>query len=1361
MPTKRQHDSTVPTATAPIADPARNAIHAIRGYEYQTLAAALAWLSLDEQGLLFLEVAEDYAEVVGSAINAVQVKDTRASGPITLNTGDVRDAIASFVHLAEENPNRSVQLRYLTTSTIGMEKATRGRLGGHAGLDYWQRVRLAQGDVGPLRQILEHAPYPDAVRRFCKKRSDLELCEDLIRRVTWECGRPDATNLRKELEQRLALVLSDQFRIPSQEAPRVADTLAYRILQKSSLPEARDRVLTRSELHQIIDSTTRVSLPRTLVETLLEQSVVPQLGGNPTEIQSPSVRNPYWLIDASGVPVPKMLVARTQVEAEIQSAVKSAGVSFVFGTTGVGKSIVARTVACEFPGAVRWVDLRRASLQEVQIRLNQVLSLLAEIGSSTLMLEDLNSIEDPTVRTLLAQVIEAAHRHDMRVLISCYRRPSATALNGLGLDSRCVVECPHFNQEETNALVECAGGDLGIWGQIAHIAGGNGHPQLTHAFVIGMATKHWPKDAITQVISRGFTSPDLETARAAARANLINALPEPVRDLLYRLSIPIGFFKRSLAVEIGNVQPSIPRAGECFDKLVGQWIEVGTTDRYRLSPLARGFGREMLASEEQRQVHRMIAAHMLRESTIDASDIDSILVHGLAGDSQNSLWRLAHLVNTVDNETRETLGKHLIAFHLLDTSKPIYSKDLPTSVMLRMAQLRLIAESDEPEKIADVANALLCETDAVPDEFAGPYLKIAVLSAVLNRLSIANHIGGWIGLLSRFRRLVIANPDAAPSLTEKHPDTGSTTAALFNIGIARLDSVRKLETIFHDLTALEPNERRELLTPINAKFVDHQVIVQHPWVADSKAPGFDPTNAASRYERMARQAHAWGERTLSLQCSVAAAAILDELVGDAQAAEQALDGAQGLHGNDPILARAFAKLHHRNGQNTQALEFFRDTVPSIATANPIDAIYTVRDAAICAAQCGEWGIALSWFLRAQVAASPLQDIGLGAIGIGLGADAAVASLEKGDFPRALGLLKDALIALEGLDPRSNLQSAHCHRVVRHTILWVKTKVEGSDTKIQGRSISIYPGACSNPDPVREIQQHPLGHIDLAWYMLAELELRTGLDLGIRTILTERTAKGHIPISEHTLRIGVLWADVEKLDPGSFSGHLTEYAASAAYCIANAATLRDTFDPLNPQRALIPPLSRNGPVDSVAERSASHAILAYGARSLFDHQPEAIFQLREALTANLGQAYPGKSLLDNWNAAPPDLNDFDNEIAAILPRCLETGHAQPDLLFRAGLYLLDWIAQSPFKPVLMPGLAPWLRDQWQHVLEKQQFHLYNPRSNVPAIDSVLKSQFEGRRFAAKLALVADFAVRAPLSSSYRQHLSDLATDAGSD
>ena len=1356
-----EHDPSVPLATTlasttPRADPARNAIHAIRGYEYQALAAALAWIDLDDDGLLYLEVAEDYAEVIDSAINAVQVKDTRSSGPVTLNTADVRNAIASFIDLTERNPSRPVQLRFLTTSAIGLERSNSDRPGGLAGLTYWQRVRSGQEDVGKLREILERERYPDPVRRFCARRSNTELCQDLIRRITWDCGSPDATNLRRELEQRLILVMWKQFRIPSQEAPRIADTLAYRVLRKSALPEAQERVLSRAELHQLIDSSTRLSIPRATLERILEGLVadMPETGAGQAAISSPSSHDPQWLIDASGVPTPRILVARSKVEAAVQSALKSAGVCFIFGTTGVGKSMVARAIGSRFPGGVRWIDSRHADYRETHIRLNQALSLLAGMGPSTLMVEDMNSIEEPTVQIALAQVIEAAHRHDMRVLITCYRRPSAAALNGLGLDSVCVVACPHFDQEETNALVKCAGGDPARWGRVAYLAGGTGHPQLTHAFVVGMAAKDWPETEIMQVVADGFTSADLKAAREVARANLIIGLPEPARDLLYRLSITTLFFKRTLALAIGAMSPSVPRAGECFDQLVGRWVDVATPGRYRLSPLAYGLGREMLTAEEQHQIHHIIATQILQDSPIDAGDIDTILVHGLAGDSQNNLWTLSHLVNTADYETREVLGKHLIAFRLLDTSKPIYPKNLPTSVMLRLAQLRLVAVSDEPERTADVASALLHETDTVPDDLAGPYLEIAVVGSILNNLGIANHIRGWVGVLSRFLRLHHVDDDAL-SPRKEHAEISSTAAAMFNIGIAGLDSVSKLAMVFQELAALHPSERRILLTPIDPNHADYQVIVQHPWVTESRQPDFDAASAAASYERMARDAQAWGERTLSLQCSVALTAILDEQLGDFQAALRVLNYAQASHGKDLILARAFAKLHHKNGEHAEALLFYRDTVPHVEAANPVGAVYTIRDGAVCAATCGEWDTARSWFLRAQAAAGALQNIGLDAIRIGLGADAAVASFEIGDLQDALRLLRDAMVALGELDPHSNLQAAHCHRVLRHTILWLQAKVEGRDTKVQGEPIAIIPGACSNPEPVREIEQHPLGHIDFAWYMLAELETTSGLDLGIRANLTQLTAKGHIPVFEHSLRLHVLGTDIERLDSAKFARHLPDYVASAVYCLNNASVLREGFDPMDPQKVLIPTLSGDGPFDADTERVARQALLAYGVRSLFNGQLGAIFELGDALAANLGQSYPGKSLFDNWNAPAPGRTDLDSEIAAILPPCLKTGRPPPDLLFLAGLRLLDWITQSQFKTVLIPHLAPWLRGQWQRVIQTQRFGLHAPASTVPAIEAVLKSQSGREQFAAKLALVADVAVQARLGKSLREHLSELA------
>jgi hypothetical protein len=73
----------------PQGDVARQAVDSLRGYVYQVTAAALTWLDLDDYGRLFLEVAEDYAVVAKSSIDAVQVKDTAASGTVTLNMNSV------------------------------------------------------------------------------------------------------------------------------------------------------------------------------------------------------------------------------------------------------------------------------------------------------------------------------------------------------------------------------------------------------------------------------------------------------------------------------------------------------------------------------------------------------------------------------------------------------------------------------------------------------------------------------------------------------------------------------------------------------------------------------------------------------------------------------------------------------------------------------------------------------------------------------------------------------------------------------------------------------------------------------------------------------------------------------------------------------------------------------------------------------------------------------------------------------------------------------------------------------------------------------------------------------------------------
>ncbi|MDE2774287.1 MAG: hypothetical protein OXI46_11385 [Gemmatimonadota bacterium] len=939
----------------------------------------------------------------------------------------------------------------------------------------------------------------------------------------------------------------------------------------------------------------------------------------------------------------------------------------------------------------------------------------------------------------------------MRIIVTSYGRPSATLLNALSANSKSVVSSPHFDLDEACELVSTLGGDPEVWGTVAHLAGGAGHPQLTYAFAAGIAARSWPKREIAEIVDRGLTNADIEDEQKAARAVLIDSLSESARDLLYRLSITTNPFERSLAISIGTLKPTIERASECFDELVDRWLEPTMEDRYRPSPLVRGIGPEMLTAAQQCRVHDKIATEMTNRSPIDAGDIDAILLHGLSGASQGSLLKVTAAINLANDETRHAIARHLAVFPALDTSKPIYPKDFYTSIMLRLAQLRLVMATDKRCGVDDIVEALLSESDAIPDSEVIPHLKGAILGSVLNNLGIARDLSNWVNLLSRFRCLDLSgHEDVVPSDPEMPP-----AAVLFSIGIAGLDSVKKLEAIFDALSRVDDDERRELLTPIDASVQDYSLLIHHPWTARSRRPGFDAKEAVDSYMKMGVQADSWGLRTLSVQCYIAVALILDEQLGDTARGLNVLDDAAARFGPQALLARAFGKLHRRIGQDSEALGYFRDVVSDMSMFGPVDAVYTLREAAICAAGCGEWETAHTWFLRAYAASDSLDKIGLGAIGIGLQADAAVASFQAGDLRDALSRFKGTLLSLAKLEPDSNLQAAHCHRMIRHAILWLQAKVEGRDTRIAGKPIVMLPGACSNPEPVPAIEQHPLGHIDFAWYMLAEIELASRLNVGVREVVKQFGTQGYIPLTEHAFRTQVLGATISAQDPLGFLLHFSDYLASATYCIVNREAIQHSFNILDPVRVVIPALPPNGPYDLVTEHSAQHAILAYGVRSFLVERGDPINQLRDSLRQQFGESHPGRPLFDNLDAGSADGNDLEGEVVSIMRRCLMTEYPSPDVIFAAGLRLLTWISQSSFKSVLIAHLKPWLTAHWERILRTQRFLLHSPATTAPPIEELLCRELDGEPFAARLTLTAEDAVRSRLSTRLREELEFLA------
>ena len=93
----------------PVGDQSREAIDSLRGYVCQIYQSALAWTELEEDGFLFLEVAEDFSVIAADALNAVQVKET--AGRVTINSDGIVASIDSFVKLRQKIPNLDVSLR--------------------------------------------------------------------------------------------------------------------------------------------------------------------------------------------------------------------------------------------------------------------------------------------------------------------------------------------------------------------------------------------------------------------------------------------------------------------------------------------------------------------------------------------------------------------------------------------------------------------------------------------------------------------------------------------------------------------------------------------------------------------------------------------------------------------------------------------------------------------------------------------------------------------------------------------------------------------------------------------------------------------------------------------------------------------------------------------------------------------------------------------------------------------------------------------------------------------------------------------------------------------------------------------------
>jgi hypothetical protein len=874
---------------------------------------------------------------------------------------------------------------------------------------------------------------------------------------------------------------------------------------------------------------------------------------------------------------------------------------------------------------------------------------------------------------------------------------------------------------------------------------------------MGMAARGWPRSDLREIVIRGFSSDDTDAERDAARRSMVAALPEQARNLLYRLSLVISRFDRALALKIAEALPPIQHAGELLDSLIGPWLEVVSKDTFRVSPLATNAGRGMLTAEAQQAIHANIAIHLVKRR-INATDASGILMHALLGKEVHSLFRLAYSVLTAEAKAAELLREHFFMLSMLRKDQPIFADNRMVSVMLRLAQFKLVASKEEPKDTAACVDALLREAGEEPNNALRGMFESVALGSILNTIGIASLVPNWVELLRQFRALIEANPvlkDLQKGPEKASQELGRTLyGMIFSIGIGHLQSVKRLEEIFGDLDGLSDAERALWLEAFESHPADISILINPAWVAEARRNELDPADAAERYKRMALLAQKWKFRALAIQCHTARAVMFDEYMNDESGGLAALDEAVAALGNDVVVARARAKIFWRNDNHQESVKILREIADVVGRDSPVERAFAMREAAISAAKTNDWAQAEVWFGEAEKAAMTAETNDMQTMAVGLEADRAVALLENGKVEAALETTASCLTRLAKIDPEESLRAAYCHRVVRHTVLWMESKIDKEERLVDGKPIGMLPGTCSNPEPPASIKELPLGPLDLAWYMLAEAEISSERDVSIVKSLRSKLKDGPILFMEVMLRDRWITMDVLNSDSASFVRHLLDYLAGMEYLRGQGQASREAFSALAPPRGEVPPLSGRDLSKPMVVGVAEDAVVAFGMAAALRGAADPAVELQKDFTDIIGENYPGKPIVDKWCGADVPLAPLDKTVTEATTLMRSTTHLEPRKLWEVGLRLFEKARQSKFRTTLVPLLANWLAEEWKRIIANETFRLTRPMQTVPAIEASLAGSRKDEALIASLLLTGAEAVGSPLAAAYEKLLKEI-------
>ncbi|WP_425646539.1 hypothetical protein [Agrobacterium leguminum] len=1293
----------------PKGNEAREAIDSLGGYVYQLYQSALAWVDLNDDEFLFLEVAEDYTVVARDALQGTQVK--RTSGAVTINSADIIASIDSFVELQTRNVQFEVHLRHITTSPIGRERSASVRIGKTPTLLTWRSVARF-GDVTPLRNILLSSSISEQAKRYISALVGEEFRERFLRRIHFDCGASDSGLLRRQLEAKVIKALRERGGTASQ-AKQCLNSILIFLLRKTIEPNREERAVHKGDLESLFESATHVNINRAQLEAqtnLVNRALSAVIPKATTQISSVPLPRPV-----SEFQLPPAFAPRTAHIDGIISCLSEIGVAWVYGAAGVGKTFAAKLAARQIGGSWSFVHYRGLANDQV----GQLLSQLADHVSSEksirgILLDDLECTLEASAVDSLLLLLSTCKRQDILVLATAPRPLQSDVAFGAGLSASTEIKFDDFDEEDIAHILRLLGVNDQNWAKYIRVISGGGHPQLVIAAIQSMQQSGWNVEEFKTLNSLLVGNPEVKQVRAQTRARLLRELPEGSRRLLERLSVTSLAFRRELAVDMARITPAIQDGGILFEKLIGTWIDQLNGERFSLSPLLSDFAANTLTADEIKTLHFNVANSRVRNQPIDPVEGDLALLSAWIGGNTSVLLRMCLSLLGSDNRDLEFISPHFQFLRMLRTDKAAYPDDENISQIIRGAQLLILAHSDEGA--SKLVLAVECfERECASTRQAGkPDLSLVVYAKLLLSTPPFGSVPRFWQAVEKFDEFFSAPdgsiPDELLAGFSERTDVPTTVGFMFFNQIRQIRKIQELLPVFEFLNTCDAGLRSRIFCILDdhEEIADADMFISGAWLAEHNAGTMDPKEHVEILRQLEEFAIGWPRKDLAVACCKYQAIIADEYGNDKETALSILENGLGRYGaTNSELVRAKAKVFYRAENHQASLLLAANLIDAGTSLNHVEKVFLGRDAAISAEKQGDFQTARRYYLFGAEAAKCSELSDLRSMHLGLRADAALAAWHDGDRAACLLDLVDILTELEELDPKTSLRASHCHAVTRHVLLWLDQESSGEDRIIaDGTLPQIYPGVVSNPEPHPEIGNRFLPVMEVSWYMLAKIECQCLLDLGIADNVDAHLKGGPVYIGQSLLMYARLEKAIRTTSIELFANELENLVAFTVFLASDPGN-RTKCDLETPTYGKIPrPTS-----EEILRQTdmAERQVLAFAIQCLFQANATVLDSLCSLQNDRNGFAV--RAEFSTALAGRPARTDFNLALAAIIHQLgrdiKEINLLTPIQVFDLSMKVLQLAKVTVSGDITRSLLYEWLSKKWVFIWSQQRFLLKKP------------------------------------------------------